>query len=116
MKKTFIYSFVVVFPVLLVSCGVFAKNQNSTYKTQLDTSGTAPTTEIVKGQGLKGAQFNAVDEQGRKLNFEIKNVEPDPKDPKNKPIFTQYFISIQQILNGRICVLLMPRMSPRQFR
>jgi hypothetical protein len=92
MKKTFIYSFVVVFPVLLVSCGVFAKNQNSTYKTELDTSATAPTTEIVKGKDLKGAQFNAVDEQGRKLNFQIKDVELDPKDPKKKPIFTQSFI------------------------
>jgi len=50
MKKTFIYSFVIVFPVLLVSCGVFANNQNSTYKTELDTSATAPTTGIVKGK------------------------------------------------------------------
>ncbi len=85
MKKTFIYSFVVVFPVLLVSCGVFAKNQNSTYKTELDTSATAPTTEIVKGKDLKGAQFNAVDEQGRKLNLTQKTL-------KKKPIFTQSFI------------------------
>jgi hypothetical protein len=91
MKKTFIYSFVVVFPVLLVSCGVFAKNQNSTYKTELDTSATAPTTEIVKGKDLKGAQFNAVDEQGRKLNFQIKDVELDPKDPEKE---TYLYIAI----------------------
>jgi hypothetical protein len=37
---------------------------------------------IVKGKGLKGAQFNAVAEQGRKLNFQIKDVEPGLKDPE----------------------------------
>ena len=35
---------------------------------------------IVKGKDLKGAQFNAVAEQGRKLNFQIKDVELYPKD------------------------------------
>ena len=93
MKKTFIYSFVVVFPVLLVSCGVFAKKQNSTYKTEPDTSATAPTTEIVKGKDLKGAQFNAVDEQGRKLNFQIKDVELDPKDrEKETYLYTVFYL------------------------
>src|SRR4028118_531386 len=37
---------------------------------------------IVKGKDLKGAQFNAVAEQGRKLNFQIKDVELGLKDPE----------------------------------
>ncbi len=71
MKKTFLYSFVGFFPVLLLSCGVFTKNLNSNYTTNSGTrsDATAQKTEIVKGKDLKGAQFNAVDEQGRKLNF-----------------------------------------------
>ena len=35
---------------------------------------------IVKGKDLKAAQFNAVAEQGRKLNFQIKDVELGLKD------------------------------------
>ncbi|MEG5035814.1 hypothetical protein [Microcoleus sp. AT3-D2] len=101
MKKTFIYSFVVVFPVLLVSCGVFAKNQNTTYKTELDTSATASTTEIVKGKDLKGAQFNAVDEQGRKLNFQIKDVELDPKDPEKETyLYTVFYLDSADSQSG----------------
>jgi hypothetical protein len=37
---------------------------------------------IVKGKDLKAAQFNAVTEQGTKLNFQIKDVEPGLKDPE----------------------------------
>ena len=37
---------------------------------------------IVKGKDLKAAQFNAVTEQGTKLNFQIKDVELGLKDPE----------------------------------
>jgi hypothetical protein len=42
---------------------------------------------FVKGKDLKSAQFNAVDEQGRKLNFQIKDVELDPKGFEYAPTF-----------------------------
>ena len=95
MKKTFIYGFVVFFPVLLFSCGLFTQNPNSNYKIEPDTrsSATAQKTKIVKGKDLKGAQFNAVDEQGRKLNFEIKDVELDPKDPEKETyLYTVFYL------------------------
>lgn len=95
MKKTFLYSFVVFFPVLLFSCGLFAKNPNTNYKTEPGTRtiSTAQNTKIVKGKDLKGAQFNAVDEQGRKLNFEIKDVELDPKDrEKETYLYTVFYL------------------------
>ncbi|MEZ2303619.1 MAG: hypothetical protein ACBR13_17800 [Microcoleus sp.] len=41
---------------------------------------------LVKGKDLIGAQFNAVNEQGRKLNFQVKDVEL-PKAPENRPTF-----------------------------
>jgi hypothetical protein len=86
MNKKFLYSFVGFFPVLLLSCGVFTKNSNSNYTTNSGTrsSATAQKTEIVKDKDLKGTQFNAVDEQGRKLNFQIKDVELDPKDSEKE--------------------------------
>lgn len=37
---------------------------------------------IFKGKNLIGAQFNAVNEQGGKQNFQIKDVEPGIKDPE----------------------------------
>jgi len=42
---------------------------------------------IVKGKDLKSAQFNAVNEQGRKLNFQIKDVELGPKGFEHAPTF-----------------------------
>ena len=42
---------------------------------------------IVKGKYLKGAQFNAVTEQGTKLNFQIKDVELGLKDSEKGPTF-----------------------------
>jgi len=42
---------------------------------------------IVKGKNLIGTQFNAVAEQGKKLNFQIKDVELDPEGPNNRPTF-----------------------------
>ena len=37
---------------------------------------------IFNGKDLKGAQSNAVNEQGGKLNFQIKDAEPGIKDPE----------------------------------
>lgn len=86
MKKIFIYSLVIFFSVLFFSCGLFSKKSNSNYKTNSGTrsEATAHKTEIIKGKDLKGAQFNAVDEPGKELHFQIKDVELDPKDPKKE--------------------------------
>ena len=95
MKKTFIYGFVVFFTEFLFGCELFTQNPNSSYKTELGTrsGATAQKTKIVKGKDLKGAQFNAVDEQGRKLNFEIKDVELDPKDSEKKTyLYTVFYL------------------------
>lgn len=53
---------------IAIATGVFA----------LGFSGQA----IFKGKDLKGAQFNAVNEQGGKLNFQIKDAELGIKDPE----------------------------------
>ena len=42
---------------------------------------------IVKGKDLIGAQFNPVAEQGRKLNFQVKDVELGLKDSEKGPTF-----------------------------
>jgi hypothetical protein len=42
---------------------------------------------MVKGKDLIGTQFNAVAEQGKKLNFQIKDVEIDPEGPNHRPTF-----------------------------
>jgi hypothetical protein len=55
---------------------------------------------IVKGKDLIGAQFNAVNEQGRKLNFQIKDVEIDPEGPNNRPTFVAPLIGGGVWLNG----------------
>ncbi|HAJ63794.1 MAG TPA: hypothetical protein DCP31_34975 [Cyanobacteria bacterium UBA8543] len=53
----------------------------------------AQKPKTLKGQDLKGIQFNAVDEQGRKLNFEIKDVELDPKDPEKETyLYTVFYV------------------------
>ena len=55
---------------------------------------------IVKAKDLKGAQFNAVAEQGRKLNFQIKDVELDPEGPNNRPTFVARLGGSGVWLNG----------------
>jgi hypothetical protein len=54
MKKTFLYSFVGFFAVLVLSCGVFTKNLNRNYTTNSGTrsDAIAQKTEIVKGKDL----------------------------------------------------------------
>ncbi|MEZ2237635.1 MAG: hypothetical protein ACBR20_09315 [Microcoleus sp.] len=54
---------------------------------------------IFKGKDLIGAQFNAVNEQGRKLNFQVKEVEL-PKAPENRPTFVAPLGSGGVWLNG----------------
>jgi TolA-binding protein len=118
MKKEFLYSIFILPTLLLVGCEKLVQKPKVTSPREpiFQNNSSGEKTKILKGKDLKGAQLNAVDEQGRKLNFEIKDVELDPKDSEKKLIFTQSFIEIQLILKGRIYVLLMQRMSPRQFR
>lgn len=54
---------------------------------------------IVKSKDLIGAQFNAFAEQGRKLNFQVKDVEL-PKAPENRPTFVAPLGSGGVWLNG----------------
>lgn len=65
---------------------------------------TGEKTKILKGKDLKGAQLNAVDEQGRKLNFEIKDVELDPKDPEKETyLYTVFYVDSANSQSKNLC-------------
>jgi hypothetical protein len=55
---------------------------------------------LVKGKNLIGTQFSAVNEQGRKLNFQIKDVEQGLKDSEKSPTFVATLIGGGVWLNG----------------
>ena len=64
----------------------------------------AQKPKILKGKDLKGAQFNAVDEQGRKLNFQIKDVEVDPKDPEKETyLYTVFYLDTANLQWKNLC-------------
>jgi hypothetical protein len=96
MKKNLLYTLVVIFFVIvLVSCVKFIKELNSSnISSQKQTNpSTRQKTVVLKGKDLKGAELTAVDEQGKKINFEIRDVELDPKDPsKETYLYTVYYL------------------------
>ena len=80
---------------MLVACGTLAEKptNNSPSNPTSSNNSTEQKTKTLKGKDLKGAQFNAVDEQGRKLNFEIKDVELDPKDSEKETyLYTVFYL------------------------
>lgn len=106
MKRIFLSTLVVIFTVLFVGCGKFTQGLNSSTTTAPTTTSPARSekTEILKGKDLKGAQFNAVDEQGRKLNFQIKDVELDPKDPeKETHLYTVSYLDLADSKWKNLC-------------
>jgi hypothetical protein len=95
MKKLLLYALIIIFAVLLVSCEKFTKVQNGSNVPNQEqaTPATSEKTVIIKGKDLKGAELTAVNEQGRKINFQIKDVELDPKDPaKETYLYTIFYL------------------------
>ncbi len=94
MKKEFLYSIFIIPTLLLVGCEKLVEKPIVTSPTEPISQNTSidEKTKILKGKDLKGAQLNAVDEEGRKLNFEIKDVELDPKDPEKETyLYTVFY-------------------------
>jgi hypothetical protein len=54
------------------------------------------TTLKLKGTDLKNAQFSAEDEQGRKLNFQIRDVSLDPQDAEQETYLYTVFVQDPQ--------------------
>jgi hypothetical protein len=95
MKKIVLFTLIVIFAVVLISCGMFTKGQN--YSNAPNQGQTPPTTSektlVLKGKDLKGAELTAVDEQGKKINFQIRDVELDPKDPRKETyLYTVFYL------------------------
>lgn len=95
MKREFLSSLFLLPTLLLVGCEKLVEKPRVTSPTEPipKNTSTGEKTKILKGKDLKGAQLNAVDEQGRKLNFEIKDVELDPKDPEKETyLYTVFYL------------------------
>ena len=94
MKKTLLYTFMVTFLVSLISCKDLTKGQNSSNITNPKTVTPAAVVKTVtlKGKDLKGAELTGLDEQGRRQNFQIRDVELDPLDPENETyLYTVFY-------------------------
>ncbi|MDZ8028685.1 MAG: ADYC domain-containing protein [Nostoc sp. DedQUE11] len=74
-KKIVLSVFVITLTILLVSCA------------------SGDESVIIRGKDLKNAQLTGLDEQGRTLNFQIKDVELDPKDPEKETyLYTVFYL------------------------
>lgn len=106
MKREFLYSIFLLSTLALVGCETLAEKRTNT-STSKPFSSNTPTgekTKIIKGKDLKGAQLNAVDEQGRKLDFEIKDVELDPKDPEKETyLYTVFYRDSANAQGKNLC-------------
>ena len=94
MNKLLSYIIVVIFAISIVSCVNLTKEQKSRNNSKQDQASpaTGTKTTILKGKDLKGAQITAFNEQGRKLKFQIKDVELDPKDPEKETyLYTVFY-------------------------
>lgn len=95
MKKILIYTLVISLGVSLGACTKFTKNQNNSdaVTQELVTPTTSEKTVLLKGKDLKGAQITGVDEQGQKLDFQIRDVELDPEDPEKETyLYTVFYL------------------------
>jgi hypothetical protein len=95
MKREFLSSLFLLPTLLLMGCEKFVEKPRVTSPTEPISQNTSigEKTKIIKGKDLKGAQLNAVDEQGKKLDFEIKDVEIDPKDPEKETyLYTVFYL------------------------
>jgi hypothetical protein len=93
MKKRSIYLVIVIFVLSNFSCINLTKElNNNNEKPKSATLATGKKTTVLKGKDLKGTQLSAFDEQGRKLNFQIKDVELDPKDAQKETyLYTVFY-------------------------
>lgn len=95
MKKILLYAPIIFFVVAFVGCKKFLKGLNSSnfYSQNQTNSSTREKTVILQGEDLKGTGLTAVDEQGKKIDFEIRDVEQDPKDPsKETYLYTIFYL------------------------
>lgn len=94
MKKILLYAVIVTFLVSLISCKNFTQGQNSSNAPNQETATPAAVEKTVtlKGKDLKGAELTGLDEQGRRHNFQIRDVELDPLDPENETyLYTVFY-------------------------
>lgn len=95
MRIGFLYNLFIVSILFLVGCGTSAEKPTKNSLSEPVSSNSPPDqkTKTLKGKDLKGAQFNAVDEQGRTLNFQIKDVDLDPKDSEKETyLYTVFYL------------------------
>ncbi len=96
MKKIILYTFIIILAISLVACRTFTSSQNNHSNVpnpEQVTPATGEKTTVIKGKDLKGIQLTGADEQGRKLNFQIKDVELDPKDPEKETyLYTVFYL------------------------
>jgi hypothetical protein len=106
MKKQYLYALISILAISIISCGIFAKDQNSDARLhqKQPISTTSKRTVILKGKDLKGADLSAVDEQGRQINAQIRDVELDPKDPEKETyLYTVFFLDTTDFKWKNLC-------------
>ncbi|MBD1835157.1 hypothetical protein H6F61_21310 [Cyanobacteria bacterium FACHB-472] len=106
MKIEFLCSLFLLPLLLLVGCGKLVEKPRVTSPSEPISKNTSigEKTKVIKGKDLKGAQLNAVDEQGKKLNFEIKDVELDPKDPEKETyLYTVFYVDSANSQGKNLC-------------
>jgi hypothetical protein len=95
MKKEYFYALIALVTISMISCGMVLKSQNtsnSLHQRQAKSS-TKEKTVILKGKDLKGANLTAFDEKGKQINFQIRNVELDPKDSEKETyLYTVFYL------------------------
>jgi len=107
MKKILLYALVIIFAVSLTACGAFIKEQNNNsdaaHQEQVSPARSEKTV-ILKGKDLKGAELIGADEQGRKLNFQIRDVELDPQDPEKETyLYTVFYLDTSDSKWKNLC-------------
>lgn len=107
MKKIVLHALVIILGVSLIACERFTKGENSSNvssQRKPEPSATSEKTDTLKGKDLKNAQFDAVDEQGRKLNFQIRDVELDPQDPEKETyLYTVFYLDTSDSKWKNLC-------------
>ncbi len=95
MKKIVLYTVIIFLVIAVLSFGKFMEglNNRQSISQKQTNSSTREKTVIFKGKDLKGAGLTALDEQGKKIKFEIRDVEIDPKDPsKETHLYTTFYL------------------------
>jgi len=96
MRKILLYALVIVLAVSLIACNKFTEVQNSnnvSNEQKLQQPPTSVKTRTFKDEDLKGAQFEGLDEQGNKLNFQVRDTELDLQDPEKETyLYTVFYL------------------------